>query len=75
MTGEEKGGWKLELGGAQGDGGSEGDGEIRSTEGGGARWARREDAAGAGVCAEWLSREGDRRRRSAGGGTRRRVEK
>ena len=30
--GEEKGGWKLELRGAQGDGGSEGDGEIRRTE-------------------------------------------
>ena len=36
-----------------------GDGEIRRTEGGGARRARREDEAGAGVCAEWLTREGD----------------
>ena len=45
-----------------------GDGEIRRTEGGGARRARREDEAGdgAGVCAEWLSREGDGRRRIAG---------
>ena len=43
-----------------------GDGKIRRTEGGGARRARREDEAAAGVCAEWLSREGD--------GTRSRVE-
>ena len=30
--GEEKGGEKLKLGSAQGDAGSEGDGEIRRTE-------------------------------------------
>ena len=43
--GEEKGGWKLELGGAQGDGGSEGDGEIRRTE------RDKEEDNQAGVCA------------------------
>ena len=39
----------MELEGVQGDGGNEGDGEIRRTEGGGARRARREYDAGAGV--------------------------
>ena len=74
MMGKQKGEVKLEQGGAQGDEGSDGDGEIRRTEGGGARRARREDEAGAGVCAEWLNREGDGRKRSAGDKKRRRAE-
>ena len=44
--GEEKGGWKLELGGAQGAGGSESDGEIRRTE------RDTEEDNQAGVCGE-----------------------
>ena len=43
--GEDKGGWKLKLGGAQGDGGSEDDGEIRRTK------RNKEEDNQAGVCA------------------------
>ena len=56
VMGEEKGGWKLELGGAQGDGGSEGDGKIRRTERDteednqagvcGGRWGRKKEEEG-----------------------------
>ena len=42
---EEGAGGKLKLGGAQGDGGSEGDGEIRRTE------RDKEEDNQAGVCA------------------------
>ena len=45
VMGEETGGWKLELGGAQGDGGSEGDEKIRRTE------RDKEEDNQAGVCA------------------------
>ena len=41
---EEKGGWKLKLGGGQRDGGSEGDGEIWRTE------RDKEEDNQAGVC-------------------------
>ena len=74
VVGEGGGGGKLKLGNAQGDAGSEGDGEIRRTEGDGQE--RQEERMKLGlVCVQggWEDRvmgEGE----SAGDGTRRRVE-